>query len=323
MSSPAERRAAVRVRDHEAGREFLDHLAARFTYKDREAWRKHVLDGSVTVNGAPAPESRILAPGDLLEYRPPEEEEPPVRRDFSVLYKDSALLVVEKPGDLPCHPGGRYFKNTLWWLLRESCCREDEYLSLVNRIDRESSGIVLAARSRWAAGEMGRQFQKKMVFKRYLALVEGRFPPGTRKVEGRLAPDLNSAVRKRRAFLPLASTHGHSPDGEICATTFRSMAFSNGVSLVEALPHTGRLHQIRATLFAMGFPLVGDKIYGPDEGCFLRFIDKGITLEDEKLLRLSRQALHAAELRIRHPASGSPLRFHSEIPRDMAGLLEE
>jgi 23S rRNA pseudouridine955/2504/2580 synthase/23S rRNA pseudouridine1911/1915/1917 synthase len=251
----------------------------------------------------------------------PEIREPAVLKDFRVLYDDSALLVIDKPGDLPCHPGGRYFQNTLWWLLRNRY--DEEPLSLVNRLDRETSGILLVARNKWAARELGRQFRAQSTHKRYLVLVEGLFPDSPIEARGFLVRDRESAVRKRRRFVP--STSPAPPDEKAlpCMTTLGRLHASQGVSLVEALPHTGRPHQIRATLSSLGYPVVGDKIYGPDEGCFVRFIQGGLTMEDKRLLRMPRQALHAAGLRFYHPATGMPLRIMSKIPEDMALLMGE
>jgi len=95
----------------------------------------------------------------------------------------------------------------------------------------------------------------------------------------------------------------------------------NGVSEVEAVLHTGRLHQIRATLHSLGFPVVGDKLYGPDPMMFVRFCTDALTVEDRRRLRMDRQALHALELEFRHPATGQLMQFEAPLPPDMAAVL--
>jgi 23S rRNA pseudouridine955/2504/2580 synthase/23S rRNA pseudouridine1911/1915/1917 synthase len=320
---PGERRARTRIREQDPGGPLLDYLAARFTYHDRDRWRELARQGRLFVNGEPADGETVLAPGDVLEFRTdPAEPEPPVETNVTVLFEDEAILAVNKPGDLPCHPGGRYFRNTLWALLRQKL-PEGGPLFLLNRLDRETSGVVLAAKARWAAGAVGRQFQQKRVFKRYQVLVEGSFPEGLVEARGYLWDDPESAVRKRRRYGPGPPPKARGRKSpEACHTTIQGLGTFGGISLVEALPRTGRLHQIRATLHALGYPVVGDKLYGPDEGIFLRFIRGGLTPEDRGRLRLPRQALHAAELRIHHPATGSGLRLKARLPPDMRGLLD-
>jgi len=315
-----DRRARIRIGAHEPCRPLVDYLAARFTYHDREGWQEHIRMGRLLVNRRTATEASVLGPGDLVEFCMPNAPEPPVDTGYDILFQDDALLVVDKPADLPCHPAGRYYRNTLWGLLRQRH-GPHAYLALMNRIDRETSGLVLAARTRWAAGDLGRQFRKRAVFKRYVALVEGRFPKGATEAHGVLAPDTASAVRKRRRFQPGPVPGGLAENAEACRTTLTGVLQSGEISCVEAIPHTGRLHQIRATLSGLGYPVVGDKIYGVDEGCFLRFIQGRLDPEDRRRLRLPRQALHAAELRIRHPATGKALLFRSELPEDMRALI--
>ena len=317
----ARRRTRTRIAGNDPGGPLLDYMAARFTYLDRGEWLALVNEGRLLVNERPASSQALLRPGDRIECLLPDRPEPPVNGSFRIVFEDDVLLVVDKPADLPCHPAGPYFHNTLWWRLR-SRMEEKDPLSLVNRIDRETSGLVLAAKARWAGQDLGRQFRKRRVFKRYLAIVEGAFPLKEVEARGFLAPDPASAVRKRRRYVPTRQALGPDTRSESCRTRLCGLGVHGSVSLVEAVPLTGRTHQIRATLFGLGYPVVGDKIYGPDEGCFLRFIREGLTSKDRQRLRLRRQALHAAEIRIAHPAAGRPLRFFSAMPGDMRAILE-
>ncbi|ADH84864.1 RluA family pseudouridine synthase [Desulfurivibrio alkaliphilus] len=314
-----ERVCAVRVEAGQAGGTVLDFVAGRFTYLTREQWQQELVDGRLRVNGEPVPPERLLAAADRVSYRGRELAEPPVASHFSVVYEDDDLLVVNKPAPLPCHPGGRYFRHTLWRLLQERCGVPKPLL--VNRLDRETSGLVVVAKKRAAARDCARQWQEQQVEKRYLVLVEGEFPLGAQAVAGFLAPDPASLVRKKSRFFPADQA---APAGAVsCATAFRLLALQGGISLLEARPLTGRCHQIRATLCSLGFPVVGDKIYGLDEELFLRFLADRLSSDDRRRLRLPRQALHSAGLKMRHPADHRPLEFTCPLPPEMAGLLPQ
>jgi 23S rRNA pseudouridine955/2504/2580 synthase/23S rRNA pseudouridine1911/1915/1917 synthase len=248
-----------------------------------------------------------VQPGDAVEYRLPEAAEPPVDVAMHTLYEDDTVLAVAKSGDLPCHPGGRYFGNTLWSVLR----RQFDNVHLVNRLDRETSGVVLIAKEAAAASALMSQFAGQTVAKSYLALVYGAFPPQL-DTDGVLVPDAASEVRKKRAFVA-------DPDaaGEATRTIFTCLDSSAGLSLIRAVPATGRLHQIRATLCSLGFPLVGDKLYGPDDRIYLRCIADELTDADRTALRMGRQALHAYRLVFNHPADGRQIRVTAPLPADL------
>lgn len=312
-----ERVCAVRVEAGQAGGTVLDFVAGRFTYLAREQWVLELAAGRLRVNSEPVAPEQILAAADQVSYQGPELAEPPVASDFSVVYEDDDLLVVNKPAPLPCHPGGRYFHHTLWWRLRERGGLDQPLL--VNRLDRETSGLVLVAKNRAASRECARQWQERQVEKNYLVLVEGEFPPGEQAAAGFLAPDSTSRIRKKSRFF----SQGQAVPAVAvpCATHFRRLAWQRGISLLEARPLTGRCHQIRATLCSLGFPVVGDKIYGPDEEFFLRFLADCLTPADHGRLRLPRQALHSAGLKMRHPADQRPLEFACSIPPEMAALI--
>ncbi|MFA6500159.1 MAG: RluA family pseudouridine synthase, partial [Desulfurivibrionaceae bacterium] len=255
-------------------------------------------------------------------YLMPALIEPPVDSNYTVLHEDDDLLVINKPAPLPCHPGGRFFSHTLWALLKENQGLADP--RLVNRLDRETSGIVLVAKNKAAARLCQEQFAQHRVEKTYLVVVEGDFPdtPLTVEAPGWLGPDPNSAIRKKMRFYP---EQNDAPPGAVEASTgFRRIpgADNTNLSLLEAKPHTGRCHQIRATLLHLGFPVVGDKLYGVDEQLFLRFKEGCLSATDHARLRLPRQALHASSLRLSHPVSGKVVKFSAPLPPTLQGLLK-
>ena len=308
---PTERTAHITIHGPEAGAQLDAWLTTRFTYHSLNHWQDLIRRQRILVNGRPTRTDYVLCSGDQILYHPVSLTEPEVSRDIEVLHEDDHLLVINKPPELPCHPAGRYFKNTLLTILRETTPE----IRLINRLDRETSGVVLCAKDKRASGKLGRQFERRQVTKEYQAVVEGQFPDQL-TANGSLVADPDSPVRKKRVFR-------WDETGETCSTEFRRLACGSGLSLVHVTLGTGRMHQIRATLQSLGFPVVGDKIYGPDETIFIRLIDGEMTSQDRQRLRLPHQALHACRLTLRHPVSQEAMTFEAPLPRDVQALLEE
>lgn len=306
------RRGESTIDREAAGRRLDDWLSVRFPYHDWHEWRRRIAAGWVCVNGAEVDAGRVLALGDTVCYEPPELPEPEVDPNVTVVGRGDGWLAVNKSGNLPVHPAGRFFRHTLWHLLQE----EYEQVHFVNRLDRETSGLVLVATDSRVARNLGRQFERREVAKEYLAVVEGVFPPSAR-ADGFLGPDPASPVRKKQRLLPEPPPGG----GDRAVTEFARLADNGALSLVSCRPETGRLHQLRVSLRALGFPLVGDKIYGIDDTCFLRFIGDGLTPEDRRRLRLDRQALHAWRLTFTPPESPRTT-LEASPPPDLQRLLE-
>ncbi len=298
----------------------VDFLVRRFPFHSREAWHEQIAQKRVEINGRVVEAEYALVYRDTMVYSADDIPEPPARLDVEVVHDDRDLLVVNKPPNLPCHPGGRYFHHTLWAVLKMRYGIESP--ALVNRLDRETSGLTVVAKTSEAARKCRAQFNDRRVEKRYVVLVEGSFPDALHAA-GYLTPSHEGHLRKPRTFVPSEQGIGEPPGGEWAETRFRRLTFCNNLSEVEALPKTGRMHQIRATLHSLGFPVVGDKTYGVDPGIFLRFCTDSMTGEDRIKLRMDRQALHAAGLRFRHPRTGADLRFDLPLPPDMAALLSE
>jgi 23S rRNA pseudouridine955/2504/2580 synthase/23S rRNA pseudouridine1911/1915/1917 synthase len=315
-----ERRLRFTISRDKVGGALIAFLGARFPFFSEQDWRDRIARVQVLVNGRETAPDYVLRFADLIEYLGWDVPEPPAPADATIVYRDDDVVGIDKPAGLPCHPGGRYLRNTLTEILRER--HGIPAPVLVNRLDRETSGLVVVAMNVESAKELQRQFARRQVSKRYLAFVEGKFPEEVR-AEGYLVADPSSVVGKRRRFLDRAARAEPSPaesEPQWAATRFSLVAQFGPVSEVEAVPETGRLHQIRATLFALGFPIVGDKLYGVDPSLFLRFCDGTLTDGDRARLRLGRQALHAASLGLRHPRTGHPLRLEAPLPADLTAL---
>lgn len=287
----------------------VNYLAGRFTYRSPEEWAQRIGSGEITVNGGNVPPEYILKLHDVIEYRPGDIEEPPASLEYKILYEDDVLLVVDKPGNLCVHPSGPYFKNTLWYLLKE---RFGE-IHLVNRLDRETSGVLIAAKNPSCAAKLAKM--QNDISKTYMVMVHGNIPEKI-SARGFLFDDSASSVRKKRKF-----ARGERPPAgalkiESSWTEIFSLEQCGGFSLAAAVLKTGRMHQIRATMFSCGFPVVGDKLYGVDENLFLKLRTDSLTDEDKTRLILPCQALHSSKLVFRHPVTGEQLCFNSPCPEN-------
>ncbi|MBE6356276.1 MAG: RluA family pseudouridine synthase [Lentisphaerae bacterium] len=285
-----------------------DYLASRFTYRSREEWCCRIISGEITLNGRTVDPETVLQLHDQIEYRPQDITEPPADLNYQVVFEDEQLLVIDKPGNLCMHPAGPFFKHTLWHLL----CTRYGAIHFVNRLDRETSGLLLAVKDPKSAKKLTRSVSGK----KYLVIVHGNFPEET--IADGFLINANSVVRKKRRFV---TAMPETPPFESAKTAFRKISFVNGLSLVEAVLSTGRMHQIRATVNSLGFPVAGDKLYGVDETFYLKQRTGELTDDDRAKLLLTRQALHSASLEFTHPASGETMKFTSPMPQDMQNIL--
>jgi 23S rRNA pseudouridine1911/1915/1917 synthase len=254
------------------------------------------------------PSKRVRA-GEQIVLLRPAPEEPEVPRNFSVLYQDAQLLAINKPSGLPVHATARFHKNTLTALLRERF-EEGAVPVLAHRLDRETSGLMLLGCSQEASIALKESFRRRQIQKKYTAIVVGS-APREGVIDLPLGPDVASGIRVKMAVV------SKDADGQAARTRFRNLQHRAGYSLVEVFPETGRQHQIRAHLSALGFPIVGDKLYGPDANTFLEYLETGWTKSLEKRLHLSRQALHAAEARFLHPTTGKTMHLVCPLDREL------
>ena len=314
----ARRQLYSHVPESEDGVPLPDHLAAHFSRFDRAGWIRAIEAGLVTVNDRPARADMTVKRHDRVGYYPPETPEPDAELHYDVVFEDADFLVIDKPGNLCMHPTGPFFRHTLWHLAGS---RYGE-LRFVHRLDRETSGLVVAARTRRAAAAMDNG--NTPVHKEYLALVTGDFR-GRVHAEGCLIHEQGSAVRKKKRFVfagaPEADAARLDPTAETAVTDLVGESHvPPDMTLVRAVLGTGRQHQVRATLRSLGFPLAGDKLYGPDERLFLKIASGELSADDLAKLRFRRQALHAAVLEFRHPFTGELLRFESPFPHAEFGF---
>jgi 23S rRNA pseudouridine1911/1915/1917 synthase len=225
----------------------------------------------------------------------------PIRNDpdFSVLAETDDYIVVDKPAPLLVHPSVPGNPPTLLDGLQALLAYDianGAALSIINRLDRETSGVVLVAKNKAAAREFGMAMQARQIEKGYIALVDGH--PGRDQFEIDV-PILRAGEVEESEIWVRQTPH---PDGVACLTRFevaeRGEFAGRPASLVRCAPATGRMHQIRVHLKHAGYPIIGDKIYGPDPECYLRFIETGWTPTLAGILQLPRQALHCERMAV-------------------------
>ncbi|MEN6331467.1 MAG: RluA family pseudouridine synthase [Smithella sp.] len=292
-----------------SGQSLAGYCAERFTYLSREQWQKEISKGKLSLDGVPVSDPATTLKGnEMLAWDGSSIVEPEVDERITILYEDEWFVAVNKPGNLPVHPAGRYFNNTLVALMQE---RSGRKVYPVHRIDRETSGVLLLAFDDKSAGSLSAALTQGS--KEYLALVQGAFPDKELIVDLPLGCDSESAVRKKRRAWPEGT--------QSAVTRFQKILTAGDISLIRCFPETGRLHQIRAHLLSAGFPIVGDKLYGRDETAFLAFIEHGLTAELLERLILPRTALHAASLVFLHPQSKQKMIIRAPLPPMFSELI--
>ena len=296
----------------------IDFLSNKFTYWPVEKWLEALQDGRSKLNDKLVEDPKqVLQKGDVLSFDVSNLKEPKVDANYQLIHEDENLLIIDKTGDLPIHPAGTFFKNTLWHMLASKY----GHIHIMNRLDRETSGLVIVAKNKETAAHLSRQFENRKVRKEYDVLVEGEVPWEYKDAKGFMGPAEGSLIRKKFAFKEDENWQDYGKKS--ARTEFELLKKHNGFSHLHCKLHTGRTHQIRATLCSLGYPLVGDKIYGVDEKFFLAFIEGSLDEEAYVKLRIERQALHCSLLSFIHPKSGEETVFTSEMPRSIQVLLED
>jgi 23S rRNA pseudouridine1911/1915/1917 synthase len=275
-----------------------------------------LIEDRLESDGKKLKSSSRVAPGLTFWLLKQEEPEPETPLEFGVVHDDGHLLIVNKPAGLPIHPTARYSAHTFTALARARY--PDRKVDPAHRLDRETSGLLVCGSSPEVTGALKRFFANGRVEKTYLALAMGAPRQNAFEVSAPLALNGSSTVRVRMHIDPagLPSTTGFQ------VLERRRTADGEPVALLACRPRTGRQHQIRAHLRHAGFPIAGDKIYGPDEAIFDRFSRGEMTDADRVLLRLPRHALHAWKLSLPHPKTREPTSFEAEMPEDMRVFWE-
>lgn len=279
----------------QAGGRLDQFLAAQIPELSRSRLQVLIRDGHVTVNHAPAKPGAKLRIGDavaLVEPPPAPVETRAEEIALNVLFEDDDLIVINKPAGMVVHPAAGNWRGTVVNALLHHCpalsgIGGEQRPGIVHRLDKGTSGCLVAAKNDAAHHALGRQFAGREVAKIYLALASGRFARASGTIEARIGR--HPVHRKKMA---VAKERGRE-----ARTSYRVLGACGGGTLVECTLHTGRTHQIRVHLKHLGHPLLGDEVYGKRAG-------------------FSRQMLHAWKLGFDHPRTGQRMNFRAPLPPD-------
>ncbi len=300
-------------------------LVTRMQHSSRNRIQQAADAGCILVNGKAVKSNYRVKPGDLIQIvmdRPRYEFEI-VAEDIplDIVYEDDTVLVVNKPAGMVVHPGhGNYngtLVNALAWHFRDTPDYDvnDPRLGLVHRIDKDTSGLLVVAKTPDAKTHLGRQFFNKTTKREYNALVWGLPSPKDGHIEGNIGRDPKD--RLKMAVLP-----ADDPTGKHAVTHYETLEDYTHTALVKCVLETGRTHQIRVHMTHTGHPLFADARYGGDKilrgersGAYRKFIA-------ECMEACPRQALHARTLGFVHPVTGEEMFFTAPIPDDMQRLID-
>ena len=303
----------------DAGERLDSLLAARACFASRSAAARAIESGNVFVNGANVVKKYAVAAGDVIVYQEEEEVEAgPVTGqpiDLDIRFEDDDLIVLSKQIGLVCHPSVDHADGTLVNALIYHCgadhlCNvqgEDDRLGIVHRLDRDTSGLMLAAKTDAAGYALMEDIRDRAVDRHYLALVHGVIAPDTGMIDAPIARSANERTRMAVRDVPSARD---------AVTTFRVLErfeprqHDDGYTLIDCKLFTGRTHQIRVHMQYAKHPLVGDPVYtanGPKDA--------------RAQLGLKRQFLHSFRVRFIHPETSEELEFADNLPRDLDEAL--
>lgn len=264
--------------------------------------KKLIHDGLVTVNGSTTKPAATLRGGDLVSVVIPDPERldlTPERLPLSIVYEDSDLVVIDKPSGMTVHPSPGHAQGTLVHALLAHCpdlkgIGGIERPGIVHRLDKDTSGLIVVAKSEVAHQALKGQFETRTVTKGYVALIKHHLP----KPNGRIDAPLGRDPRNRKRISVIEG-------GRASVTEYRVTETYDNTTLLDVRTLTGRTHQIRAHFASIGHPLVGDSLYGGHSPL------------------ISRQFLHASKLQVDHPRTGERLKFEIALASDLNPVLED
>jgi len=299
------------------------YLQDRIPFMSRTQLQRLIAEQAVTVNDRAPKASTNLRVGDVVTVivpPPPTKDIPAEEIPLEILYEDDDLIVVNKQAELIVHPARGNKRGTLinalvWHFAHRSggslstVGGEEARPGVVHRLDRNTTGVIIVAKTDVAHWRLARQFEHRTTDKRYLAVVQGQVEP--------VADVIDLPIGKHPIRRELMAVR-HDESARESRTIYRVREQFDGFALVELELHTGRTHQIRVHLAHLGWPIVGDEAYG---GRLVRFseIRRGEG-EDEPIIH--RQALHATSLGVRHPTDGRPMEFIAPLWPDMRRLIQ-
>mgnify|MGYP001264947384 CR=1 FL=1 len=287
-----------------------DYLAARFTYRSLDGWRELVSDGRVFCNDLPGQADTLVTQGDVVACDLPDFTPASVNFDYTIIYEDEWLLGINKPAGLRVHSLGKFVTANLMYHLRYQHQPPYPEAQLVNRLDAHTSGVVVVAQDKETVAALARQFERGQVVKTYLAVVVGAPAAAERVIDLPIGKVAGGEITR----------YGVVEGGKTAVTHYRVLqTFGREYALLELRPHTGRTHQLRVHLAALGHRIVGDALYAMDDAAYLAWRQEG--RHQGEMALIARQALHCAATELVHPANGRIVQLTAPLPADMIELL--
>lgn len=303
---------SIRVPDDGAGVRLDRFLVSVVADRSRSQIQRLIENGAVTVDGRAAKSNLVIKPGQTIVVETPEPIEAaprPEAIDIAVVYQDRDLVVVDKPAGMVVHPAAGHATGTLVNALLHhvkdlSGIGGERRPGIVHRLDRGTSGLMVVAKHDAAHDALARQFQNREIEKEYVALVWGVVQAG-RRIDTPIGRDPDN--RKKMSARSRRSR-------EAVTRIVRAEHLNPALTLARIAIQTGRTHQIRVHLSAIGHPIVGDALYGG--------LHRRVPGDIRTVLRLQRPFLHAARLAFKHPSDGRRMEFTSELPQDLQDVLD-
>lgn len=298
---------------NEPGERLDRALAQVMPELSRMQWQRLIKEGRVLVNGRSLKPSQRLEGGEQVFADIPEAVESdlvPEDIPLDIRYEDDDMLVVNKPAGMVVHPGTGHDSGTMVNALLAHCpdlpgIGDTKRPGIVHRLDKETSGLIVVAKNDQALWYLQRQFKKRTVGKKYLALVVGQVQPPAALIDAPIGRDVTQ--RKKMSVIVPGSPRARSAHARPAQTHYRTLVAFDDYTLVECTLHTGRTHQIRVHMAYIGYPIVGDRSYG----------------RRKRRLPVERQFLHAAELTLKRPSDEQEMTFHAELPADLQETLDQ
>ncbi|AJI47336.1 RluA family pseudouridine synthase [Francisella philomiragia] len=291
--------------DH-AGKRIDSTINELFEQFSRSQIQKWIKDGLITVNGKTTKSKHILLGDEEVEINIellPTNEWLAEDIDLNIVFEDNDIIVIDKPIDMVVHPGAGNMTGTISNALLHKYPNQDKLprAGIVHRLDKDTSGLMVAAKSSIAYHNLVQQLSERKVSRKYLAIVEGEiYEEGT--INQPIGRDLNNRTKM---------TINHK--GKEAITHYKPIEVYDGFTLIECQLETGRTHQIRVHMKSIKHPLVGDQTYNKSS----------TKLDKVGIENINRQALHAYKLSFMHPTSQKIVRFKSKLPEDMLNLKLE
>ena len=294
------------------------YLASRLPDYSRTFLQKLVKEGAVLVNGRTVKSSYDIQKGDFISVRVPVLEESKIVPEdipIDIVYEDDYLMLINKPYDMVVHPAGRHHCGTVVNALAFHCQNLSQVngplkAGIVHRLDRDTSGIMLTIKSDAVHSQIAMQFEKRSVKKEYLAVVEGELMLDSDEISLPIARHIIDSQK-------MAVRHDI---GKEAVSIYEVVERFRGYTLVKVMPKTGRTHQIRVHMRAIGHPVVADFMYSSQESCYLSDLLQK-EREEGELPIIDRQALHAHRIEFFHPIHNKKMEFEVDLPEDISALV--